>query len=97
MLSSEDVKHIAELAKFTLTEEEVKKFGEELDKTLDYIRVLDELPTEGVEPTSQVTGLLDVFRPDKKENGCFSQKEVLAPAKNTRNGRFKVDFVFDES
>ncbi len=65
MLSQDEVRHIAKLAKIKLSEEEVQKLSGELSSILDYFAVLQEVDTEGVAETSQVTGLESITRPDE--------------------------------
>lgn len=94
-LSKSQVKHIAKLANLHLTEKEGRKFQKQLSETLDYIKILDELDTKNVEPTSQVTGKVNQFREDKVEKS-FSQKEALSNAKKTYKGHFVAPYVFGE-
>lgn len=93
-LGEEEVKHVAKLAGLTLTPAEVKKFQEQLSEVLDYIKVLNEKDTTGVEPTSQVTGLENVFREDKV-SPSLSQKEVLSSAKNKKDNMFRTKAVLE--
>ena len=93
-LTEEKVKHVAKLAGLTLSSEEVKKFQEQLSDVLDYVEVLNELKTDKVEPTSQVTGLEDVFREDEVGE-CLTQKEALSGAKEKHQRRFKVKAIFE--
>lgn len=89
-----DVAHVAKLANLPLTAEEKKKFEGQLAETLDYISKLNEVKTEGVEPTSQVTGLENVTREDKAAPS-LPQEEVLKNAKSTDNGFFKVPAILE--
>ena len=93
-LSAEEVKHVADLAGLRLTPEELKKFQKQLSDVLDYVEVLNELKTDKVEPTSQVTGLEDVFREDEVGE-CLTQKEALSGAKEKHQRRFKVKAIFE--
>ncbi len=63
-LSKDEVRHIAKLARLSLSEAEVEKFTTELTSILEYVEKLQEVDTEGVEATAQVTGLRNVFRDD---------------------------------
>lgn len=91
-----NVSHVAKLANLPLSEEEKKKFAKQLEETLSYIESLNEVDTENVEPTSQVTGLENVLREDEP-TPSLSQKEVLKNTKTTHNGFFKVKAILDES
>lgn len=76
-LSDDEVRHIANLARLKLSDAEVKKFAKELTSILQYIEVLNELNTDDVEPTAQVTGLTNVFREDVVETPEATKEELL--------------------
>ena len=59
-----DIEHVAKLANLPLDEKRLEILGKQLTETLLYIDRLNEIPTEKVEPTSQVTGLTNVTRDD---------------------------------
>ena len=63
--------HVAKLAKLTLTPNEITKFQEQLSKIVDYISQLSEVDTSNLEPTSQTTGLENVFRTDQVKSNSF--------------------------
>lgn len=63
-LSPAQVRHIARLARLTLSDKEVEKFSRELTQILDYVAKLAEVKTKNVEPLTQVTGLTDIVRGD---------------------------------
>ncbi|MCK5460430.1 Asp-tRNA(Asn)/Glu-tRNA(Gln) amidotransferase subunit GatC [Candidatus Gracilibacteria bacterium] len=65
MITEEEVLHIAKLAKLKLTPEELKTFPNQLSQILDFFGQLQEVDTEGVEETSQVTGLENINRKDE--------------------------------
>jgi len=94
ILKLEEISHIAKLAKLNLSDEELKKFSGQLSETIDFVDKLNELNTSGGLPTSQTTGLKNVFREDKIK-ASFSQKDALANAKRTYKGFFVTKPVFD--
>ena len=75
MITPEQVKHIAKLARLGLKDEDVEKFSKQLSSIMDYIEKLNEVKVSDVQPTSQVTGLENVLRDDKVER--FSNREDL--------------------
>lgn len=89
-----DVKHIAKLANLPLTPDEEKIFAQQLAAILEYIKKLQEVDTSSVEPTSQVTGLENVFREDKA-TPSLSQEEVLSNTKSKHNGLFQVKGILN--
>jgi len=64
-LSVEEVKHIAELGRLSLTEDEVGKFSKDLNSILGYIETLQELNTDGVEPMIGAVEFNHVVRADE--------------------------------
>lgn len=90
-----DISHIAKLANLPLSKEEEKKFEKQLKETLTYIEKLQRVRTENVAPTDQVTGLENVSQEDKTTSS-ISQEEVLANAKSTHNGLFKVPAILEK-
>ena len=67
MISPQEVRHIAKLAKLELTDSEVEKFSGELSDILDFFKTLQKAKTGHVQETAQVTGLLNVTRSDEIE------------------------------
>jgi len=93
-LTEEEVRHIAKLASLHLEEGEIKKFQKQLSSILGYVGSLKKLNTKTINPTSQVTGLENVFRQDSKGDS-LSQKEALANAQETDGPYFKTKKIFD--
>ena len=76
-LTREQVLRIAKLARIELTDKEVELFTPQLSSILDYVNVLQEVDTDGVEETYQVTGLSHVLASDDFNN-CDINDELLA-------------------
>ncbi len=93
-LTKEEVEHVAKQANLSCTLSEIKKFQKQLSEILDYMAILNEVETFQVEPTSQVTGLENVFREDEP-GGCLSQKEALSGTKNQQKGMFKTKAILE--
>lgn len=66
MLDEAKVRKIAELARLGLTDEEVVNFQGQLSGILDWVDMLKEVDTDGVDPLYQVTGLSSVMREDEE-------------------------------
>ncbi len=92
-----DIGHVAKLANLGLTAEEEKIFSRQLSETFKTIDLINDIDTTGVDPTSQVTGLANIVRPDEIDPGrLIPQPQVLSQAKKTHNGYIVVPAVFDE-
>lgn len=64
-ITDDDVLKLAQLSKLSLTDDQLKKFRDEIEEILNYIEQLQQVDTEGLEPTNQVTGLTNVMREDE--------------------------------
>lgn len=95
-LSIEEVKKIAKLARIELTAVEEQRHADTISTVLDFVNTLNEVDTEGVEPTAQVTGLEDVTREDVVINSTI-KKELLAQMPQVSVGLLKVPAVFSDS
>ena len=61
----DDIKHVAELARLELSDKELDVYGKQLSDILGYIEQLQEVNTDGIEPTAQITGLENSWREDE--------------------------------
>jgi len=68
VLSKDEVKHIAKLARIELNEDEINIYSSQLTDVLSYIDILKEVDTSNIPETDQVTGLVNVVREDKVES-----------------------------
>ena len=83
------IQYLESLARITLTEDEEKKIGRELQDILTYIDKLNELDTEGVEAMSHCFPLNNVFRADEVK-ASMSPDEIVANAPESQDGAFVV-------
>jgi len=81
-ITREDVLHLAQLSSLKLDEAEIDNLQTDIGNILGYVEKLNNLDTEGVEPTYQVTGLSNVWRDDSVIDYGISREELLdlAPA-----------------
>lgn len=91
LLSREEIIHLANLANLKLTEEEIKKYQEQLTETLDYVKNLNELQTDDVESTNQSIKLKNVnFEDGEKNKRGLTQSDTLANSKAKKDNYFVV-------
>lgn len=83
-ISLEEVYKLARLCNVQLSEEEAIKMQQELGGILDFVEQLNEVDLTGLEPTYQVTGLMNVSRKDEIIDYGVSPQDLLknAPAKS---------------
>ena len=89
----ETVKHLAELSDFAMSEAEMEKLGSDLKNIINYISELDNLDTDGVEPTYQVFEMENVWRDDEILAQDATREELLAMTKESRDNQIKVPKV----
>ena len=95
-LSKDEVKNVAKLARLKISEEETEKFSIQLSSILDYVQQLQEVNTDGVIETSQVTGLENKMRQDVVE-GCDlkTREKILNNAPELEENLIKTRRVFE--
>ena len=89
MISTDDVKHVAKLARLELTDEEIDKYSKQLDDILKYVEQMNEVDTTGIEPMPHAIPVYNVMREDvvKYEQ---TKQELMANAPYEEDGFFRV-------
>ena len=88
------IKYLEKLARITLTEDEEKKVGNELQDIFTYIDMLNELDTDGVEAMSHCFPVTNVMREDEVQPS-MSADEIVANAPESQDGCFVVPKTVD--
>jgi aspartyl-tRNA(Asn)/glutamyl-tRNA(Gln) amidotransferase subunit C len=88
-ISTENVIHVARLARLGLSPAEVERMTSQLGDMLDHFADIDELDLADVEPMTQPYPLTNVLRDDVVAPG-LDRDEVLAAAPDAHDGRFRV-------
>lgn len=89
MIEKDEVLYVARLARLKLTEPEVERMAAELSGILEHVQRISELDLDGVEPTSHVIALENVFRPDEPRPS-WDRDEVLESAPDPASGAYRV-------
>jgi aspartyl-tRNA(Asn)/glutamyl-tRNA(Gln) amidotransferase subunit C len=63
-ITESEVLHVARLARLTLDPEELAKFQKELSSILDYMDMLQEIDTKGIEPIFHAHSITNALRDD---------------------------------
>lgn len=87
------VEKVARLARLALSEDDAAAYQRQLSSILGYIEQLDEVDTEAVPPTAQVTGLANALADDEMKNARQQGLPVDTPASDGTS--IKVKGVFD--
>ena len=89
-LTRDDIFKLAQLARIDITDEEVEAFAAELTEILRYVEQLDAIDVDGLLPTTQVTGLTNVTRPDVIADYGYTAKELLKNVPAVEDEQIKV-------
>ena len=84
-LSRDDVAHLAMLARIELTDGELDRMLGELSVILDAVALVQQAPTEGVEPMSHPLPLVNVARPDEVRPGLTAAQALSGAPRPTSN------------
>lgn len=92
-ISKEEIKHIANLSKLNIAENELDKYAETLSSIVEMANQISSLNTDNVKPTAHILENVNVFRKDEvkpsfsreiilknaptKESGCISLPKVV--------------------
>lgn len=91
----EIVKHVADLGRLSIKEEELEGFASQLGQVLEWADKLQELDLDGVEPTAHVLDMKNVFKSDERRKSLSNEK-ALKNAPDKEAGYFKVPRVIEE-
>lgn len=92
-ISIDDVKKLALLSRISISDKKAKQLSGQLANILDYVSVLNDIDTSGLEPTSQVTGLTNVERKDTETDYGTNREQLLANTPYKEKGYIKVKRV----
>ena len=94
-LTIDEVRHVAQLARLGLTDEELALYAEQLSAILDYADLLQQVDTSHVVPTPYVLPLQNVMREDTAA-ASLDNAVALGNASDQADGFFRVRAVFEE-
>ncbi len=94
-ISTDQVAHVARLARIELTPDEVEHYTGHLGRVLEHARELEDLDLADVPPLAHPYPLLNVFR-DDVAGVPVDRDEVLAQAPAASGGQFEVPPVLGE-
>jgi aspartyl-tRNA(Asn)/glutamyl-tRNA(Gln) amidotransferase subunit C len=93
-VSTEQVRHIAKLARIAMSDEEIERLAPELNNILGWIEQLAEVNTDGVEPLTAIIDQKLRLRDDAVTEGNI-RDEILANAPEAQHGFFAVPKVIE--
>jgi aspartyl-tRNA(Asn)/glutamyl-tRNA(Gln) amidotransferase subunit C len=88
------VKHVAQLARLQLNDEETARLQKQLDEVLRYVDKLKEVDISGIEATAHAVPMFNVTRADEPRPGLTAE-EALANAPHQAANLFIVPKVIE--
>lgn len=95
MLTPEEVRYVAMLARIGLSDGEVEQMQRQLFELLDYVAVLNSIDTSYILPTAQVLATTNVTREDRARSS-WPAEELLAGAPGREENFIRVPAVLEE-
>ncbi|MDQ0228390.1 Asp-tRNA(Asn)/Glu-tRNA(Gln) amidotransferase GatCAB subunit C [Bacillus sp. 7586-K] len=93
-ITTEQVKHVANLARLAITEEEAEVMTNQLDAIITFAELLNEVDTENVKPTSHVLDMKNIMREDIPKKG-LDNEEVVKNAPDHIDGYIRVPSILE--
>ncbi len=93
-LSKDEIASIAHLSRLELSQEETDGFTSHINVLLEHFQTLQELDTSGIEPTSHVIPVFNVFRDDEVRES-LSPEDVVANGPQVADNCFVVPRVVE--
>jgi aspartyl-tRNA(Asn)/glutamyl-tRNA(Gln) amidotransferase subunit C len=94
-ITTEQVAHLANLARIALSQDEIAHLTTELDSIVDNIAKVQQVATPDVPATSHPIPLENVYRDDVVGN-TLTREQALQNAPESADGRFKVSAILGE-
>lgn len=92
-VNQDTIQHLAKLSNFALADSETTRSVADIKGIVNYISQLDELNTDGIEPTYQVFEMENIWRPDEIKAQEADRDKLLALTKEVENYQIKVPKV----
>lgn len=93
-ITTEEVRHIATLARVGMTDDEVERMRDQMSNILEQFDVLGQVDTRDVEPTGHSAGLRTVMRGDSVEPSA-DRDDILSNAPRRQEDLIRVRAVLE--
>ena len=91
----DEVRKVASLARLSLSEDELQKYGTQLTQILTYVKMLDEVDIDDAEPMPHAVELQNVFREDESRPS-LGREDALTNAPKTDGRYFQVPQILEQ-
>ncbi|WP_394263843.1 Asp-tRNA(Asn)/Glu-tRNA(Gln) amidotransferase subunit GatC [Trueperella sp.] len=96
IFSKDEVANLGDLARISLTDEEIEQFAKELTTISDAMEAVEHVANSDIPPTSHPIPLYNVWREDVVTDDKVDLDEVFASAPAHEDGKFAVPQILGE-
>ena len=94
-ITIDEVKHIAKLSKLKIPDDKLDYYASEMDKILEYFKIISKVDTSNVEPLTHITDKHNVVREDVISK-CIENKKFIDICPESFGHYIKVPKVLDK-
>ncbi len=94
-ITKEEIHHVADLARLELDEKNVMTYATQVAEILNYVNILNQVDTSGIQPTSHAISLTNAFRNDERA-ASLPTKKAIANAPEKQSGAFIVPKIIGD-
>ena len=95
-ICSNNISHVAELARLELNDEERAEFSKQLSEVIEYVEKIGQLDTESVKPADHIINIHNIFRKDGKPSESLDRDEIKKIAPDFERGGFIVPRIIED-
>ena len=93
-ISSDEVRHLALLCRVAMSDDDVELMRDQMSNILGNISILNQVDTEGIEPTGHSVDLVSVMREDEVATSA-ERDDILANAPQREGDFIRVRAVLE--
>ncbi len=90
-LTRDDIVRLARLARIEVNENEIEAYVAEISEIIQYVELLDSVDVSGLEPTNQVSGVVNVSRNDEIIDYGYEPSDLMKNVPEVQNSQIKVN------
>ena len=94
-ITIDEVKRIAKLSKLDIPDDQLDYYAEEMDKILEYFKIISKVDTSNIEPLTHITENENITREDVTDKS-IENKEVIKNCPDSFGQYIKVPKVLDK-
>ena len=94
-LTQKEVEYVADLARIQISEAEKEQLSHQLSSILTYMEELNQVDTEGINPTASVVSQVNILREDEVRESV-GQDKAIGNAPVAKDGMFQVPRIIRE-